>query len=81
MILIQCNLLFSRLPPPHYLFRAEGSPTPKMNGDAVDDDDDDDNDCDDALNGPGPSQAAHLLSWLELRALHMPHFHDSAGSA
>ena len=59
---------------------------------AVDDDDDDDgdgndcdgNDCDadddDALAGPAPSQAAHLLSWLELRTLHVPHFHDSAGS-
>ena len=32
-----------------------------------DDGDDDGNDCDDhALAGPGPSQAAHLLSWLGL---------------
>ena len=47
-----------------------------------DEDDNDGNDCDadDALAGPGPSQAAHLLSWLELRTLHVPHFHDSAGS-
>ncbi len=50
---------------------------------AVDEDDvDDGNDCDadDALAGPGPSQAAHLLRWLGLRTLHVPHFHDSAGS-
>ena len=47
-----------------------------------DEDEDDGNDCDadDALAGPGPSQAAHLLSWLGLRTLHVPHFHDSAGS-
>jgi hypothetical protein len=50
--------------------------------DDEDEDDDGGNDCDadDALAGPGPSQAAHLLSWLGLRTLHVPHFHDSAGS-
>ena len=34
----------------------------------------------DADAGPGPSQAAHLLSLLGLRTLHTLHFHDSAGS-
>jgi hypothetical protein len=34
----------------------------------------------DAVDGPGPSQDAHLLSLLGLRTLHTLHFHDSAGS-
>ena len=47
------------------------------------DDDENDEGCEDALAGPGPgpSHAAHLASWFGLRTLHMPHFHDSAGSA
>ena len=44
-------------------------------------DEDDETDAEaDAVDGPGPSQAAHLLSLLGLDTLHTLHFHDSAGS-
>jgi hypothetical protein len=73
--------------------RGAGAVTPKMNGEGVVDallvhpnpalataEGRGVADETDAVVGPGPSQAAHVLSLLGLRTLHTLHFHDSAGS-